>query len=186
MGGIFRRLNLSETATHVTGRYVSQQCQMRTGSFQTQPCARNLFRRKKRVRIWIRGLKFLKILRKCFLFKILTTLIICNLVSTRCSSCFVIFYQNLFSKFNRFEQGWFKDVGLDIGWAASCIRKGGHLNYQLSGNTILIFQNVCLEKVLKSLKNYRCDILMFWLNCFRLQPIISLHISSIHLTPQLV
>jgi hypothetical protein len=29
VGGTFLRLNVSETATHVTGHYVNQQCQMR-------------------------------------------------------------------------------------------------------------------------------------------------------------
>jgi hypothetical protein len=42
-GENFLLLNVSETATHVMGRYASQICQMRTGAF-LQPCARNLLR----------------------------------------------------------------------------------------------------------------------------------------------
>jgi hypothetical protein len=44
-GENFHRLNVSETATHVTGHYVSQQCQMRMRSCTSvQPCPWNLLR----------------------------------------------------------------------------------------------------------------------------------------------
>jgi len=42
-GKNFLLLDVSETATHVTGRYVNQICQVRTGTF-LQPCAWNLLR----------------------------------------------------------------------------------------------------------------------------------------------
>jgi hypothetical protein len=42
-GGTLHRLNVSETATHVTGHCVSQECQMRISNFAfLEPCAWNL------------------------------------------------------------------------------------------------------------------------------------------------
>jgi hypothetical protein len=55
-GETFHRLNVSETATHVTGHYVSQQCQMRMRCCAfVQPCSWNFLRST--FWIWIRGLR---------------------------------------------------------------------------------------------------------------------------------
>jgi hypothetical protein len=60
-GEIFHLLNVSETATHITGHYVSQQCQMRMRNCAfLQHCAWDLLRRTRRLDLNKRTENFLK------------------------------------------------------------------------------------------------------------------------------